>query len=97
MSSSRSTALPFRPAGLIARFQLGERFGPLAYRDFRLVFVGQATSAVGSWMQVVAQGWLVYSLTGSSFHRGVVRGPSGCVSWPEGSTLLVTDREGDRV
>jgi MFS family permease len=48
------------------------RFGALAYRDFRLILFGQVVSALGSWMQLVAQGWLVYNLTGSSFYLGTV-------------------------
>lgn len=48
------------------------RFGALAYRDFRLILFGQVVSALGSWMQLVAQGWLVYNLTGSSFFLGTV-------------------------
>jgi MFS family permease len=75
--------LSFRPAliaaprslpcrDLVRRCRLGERFGAFTYRDYRLVFFGQAVSAVGSWMQMVVQGWLVYSLTGSSLDLGLV-------------------------
>src|SRR5215212_5025006 len=75
-----SSALPTVPAatrpapgpGLLDRFNLRERFGAFTYRDYRLVFAGQAVSAVGSWMQMVAQGWLVYALTGSPFYLGLV-------------------------
>ena len=35
-------------------------------RNFRLYFGGQAVSLVGTWMQIVAQGWLVLQLTGSA-------------------------------
>ena len=41
------------------------RFGALTYRDYRLVFFGQVVSSAGGWMQMVAQGWLVYQLRGS--------------------------------
>src|SRR5262249_58997213 len=44
----------------------------LAHRDFRLFFVGQLISLVGTWMQGVAQSWLVYRLTGSSVLLGLV-------------------------
>src|SRR5215212_6127954 len=75
-----SSALPTVPAatrpapgpGLLDRFNLRERFGAFTYRDYRLVFAGQAVSAVGGWMQMVAQGWLVYALTGSPFYIGLV-------------------------
>src|SRR5271157_3050966 len=44
----------------------------LQYRNFRLFFGGQLISLVGTWMQNVAQAWLVYRLTGSSFLLGAV-------------------------
>lgn len=44
----------------------------LRHRNYRLFFFGQLTSLVGSWMQTVAQSWLVYRLTGSSLLLGVV-------------------------
>lgn len=53
-------------------FARGGRFGALAYYDFRLAFFGQCISAVGSWMQMVTLGWLVYDLTGSAFYLGLV-------------------------
>src|SRR3954469_21033082 len=68
-------ALPSSSARLVKlsdRLRLNERFGACASRDFRLIFFGQAVSAIGSWMQMVVQGWLVYSLTGSSFCLGLV-------------------------
>ena len=45
----------------------------LRYRNFRLFFSGQFVSLVGTWMQNVAEAWLVYSLTGSSAALGLVR------------------------
>jgi MFS family permease len=44
----------------------------LAYRDFRLFLAGQLVSLIGTWMQTVAQSWLVYRLTGSSVLLGLV-------------------------
>ncbi len=41
-------------------------------RNYRLYFGGQAVSMAGTWMQAVAQGWLVLQLTGSSTLLGVV-------------------------
>ena len=41
------------------------------YRDFRILWSGAFTSTVGTWMQKVAQSWLVLSLTGSSFFLGL--------------------------
>lgn len=43
----------------------------LAHRRFRLYFLGQAVSILGSWIQQVALAWLVYRLTGSSALLGV--------------------------
>lgn len=40
-------------------------------RDFRIFWVGQMISVTGTWMQTVAQGWLVLLLTGSPFILGV--------------------------
>ena len=42
------------------------------HRDFRLFFAGQLVSLVGTWMQSVAQAWLVLELTNSPFRLGVV-------------------------
>lgn len=47
-------------------------FRALRHRNFRLYFSGQLVSLVGTWMQQVAMGWLVYRLTGSVFLLGVV-------------------------
>jgi MFS family permease len=41
------------------------------YRDFRVLWLGAFTSTVGTWMQKVAQGWLVFELTKSSFYLGL--------------------------
>ncbi len=41
------------------------------YRDFRTLWLGAFTSTVGTWMQKVAQSWLVLSLTGSAFYLGL--------------------------
>jgi MFS family permease len=45
---------------------------PFGHRNYRLFFGGQAVSLVGTWMQQVAQGWLVLTLTGDPFWLGVV-------------------------
>jgi MFS family permease len=51
------------------------RFSPfhaLRHRNYRLFFLGQGTSLVGTWMQNIAQGWLVLQLTNSPFWVGLV-------------------------
>jgi MFS family permease len=47
-------------------------FRALQHRNFRLYFAGQLISVAGTWMQVVAQAWLVYQLTHSELMLGVV-------------------------
>src|SRR3954463_15610790 len=44
----------------------------LKYYNFRLYFVGQAISLIGTWMQRLAVSWLVYTVTHSAFWLGVV-------------------------
>lgn len=50
----------------------GRRFGALRHRNFRLLWLGLLTSNIGTWMQTVAQGWLVYALTNSTVYLGLV-------------------------
>jgi MFS family permease len=47
-------------------------FQALRHRNFRLWFFGQLTSLIGTWMQTIAQNWLVYKLTGSAWDLGLV-------------------------
>ncbi len=47
-------------------------FRALRHRNFRLFFVGQLISLIGTWMQSVAQAWLVLRLTNSSMALGLV-------------------------
>ena len=47
-------------------------FRALRYRNYRLFFIGQGISLIGTWMQQVAISWLVYRLTNSPFMLGVV-------------------------
>src|ERR1700738_4881704 len=56
------------------RLQAGGK--ALRHRNFQLVFGGQLISLVGTWMQSVAQAWLVYRRTGS----GLLLGSVGFVS-----------------
>jgi len=44
----------------------------LRHRNFQLFFSGQLISLIGTWMQTVAQSWLVYRLTGSGLQLGAV-------------------------
>jgi len=47
-------------------------FRALRHRDYRLFFIGQGISLIGTWMQQVAMSWLVYRLTGSAFALGAI-------------------------
>jgi predicted MFS family arabinose efflux permease len=42
-------------------------FKAFHYRDFRLMWFGACMSSIGTWMQIVAQGWLIYRLSHSAF------------------------------
>jgi len=50
----------------------GRTFRALRHRNYRLFFTGQGLSLIGTWLQQVAMGWLVYRLTGSAWLLGVV-------------------------
>src|SRR3954463_8845602 len=49
-----------------------ETFASLSVRNYRLFFIGQGISLSGTWMQTVAQGWLVLQITGSGTQVGLV-------------------------
>jgi len=54
------------PPGVLPRM-----FSALRYREYRLVWIGAFTSTTGTWMQTMAQAWVVYSLTNSPLLLGV--------------------------
>jgi MFS family permease len=62
-------------------FTLKATFLALRHPNYRLWFMGQLVSLVGSWMQTTAQGYLVYQLTGSSAYLGYVGFASGLPVW----------------
>jgi MFS family permease len=51
---------------------LADRFRALGHRNFRLFWSGQLVSVIGTWMQSVAQGWLMHRLTNSAWMLGVL-------------------------
>jgi MFS family permease len=53
------------------RLVTGRTFSSLRIRNYRLFFTGQLVSLTGTWMQIVAQGWLVLKLTGSGVALGL--------------------------
>ncbi len=52
----------------------GRTFSALVIPNFRLYFAGQSISYIGTWMQTVAQSWLVFTLTHSATDLGFVVG-----------------------
>ena len=65
---NRSAAAISLPRGVSLR----PNGGALAVEDFRRFWYGSIISNVGSWMQMVAQGWLILQLTDSAFYLGLV-------------------------
>jgi MFS family permease len=65
-----STSPPVPEASLGHPF-LQRALSSLAFRDFRLLWSGAFASTIGTWMQKVAQSWLIFDLTKSSFYLGL--------------------------
>ena len=57
--------------GLPLQSILRRALAAFTYRDFRLLWFGAFTSTVGTWMQKVAQSWLILELTKSAFYLGL--------------------------
>ncbi len=56
----------------LPQLRLPTTFVALRHRNYRLWFVGQVFSLMGTWMQFVAQGWVVYQMTGSRLALGTI-------------------------
>jgi len=78
-------------------------FRALKHRNFQLFFSGQMVSLVGTWMQSIAEAWLVYRLTGSAALLGLLGfvsqipifllSPAGGLAadrWPRRSVVIAT-------
>ena len=61
----RPVSVPFRSP------ILHRAFAAFTYRNFSVLWFGAFTSTVGTWMQKVAQSWLVFDLTNSKFYLGL--------------------------
>jgi MFS family permease len=88
-ASSRATSRSGRNLRLAAELvggrsfpevRLQQTFAALQYRNYRLWFIGQLISLVGTWMQITAQGYLVFQLTRSPAFLGYVGFASGLPS-----------------
>jgi predicted MFS family arabinose efflux permease len=66
-----AAAPPAPPAGSLGMRTFTRMFAAFTYRDFRVQWFGACTSSIGTWMQLVAQNWLVLSLTHSPFFLGL--------------------------
>ena len=73
---ARETAT-IRDSAAAAITVLHRVFKAFQYRDFRLMWIGACTSSIGSWMQNLAQSWLIYTLTDSQVSPRAGPGPNG--------------------
>ena len=67
-----SATEPGAARGLASRSRFHDTIRSLKHRNFQLFFSGQSISLIGTWMDNVAEAWLVYRLTGSSLLLGTV-------------------------
>src|SRR5215213_8650616 len=78
-AASASEATP--PRTLVQPLNAWQRtFSALRYPNYRLWFKGQLVSMVGTWMQITAQGFLVFQLTHSTAYLGYVGFANGVPS-----------------
>ena len=68
------------------RSRLSTRFRAMQHRNFQLFIGGQLTSLVGTWMQNMAQQWLIYRLTRSAVLLGVFGFASSAGMWATTTT-----------
>ena len=91
------------PANSKMSFGWKSTFAALAHKNYRYWFSGQIISLLGTWMQITAQGFLVYELTHSPVYLGYVGFANGIPVWlfttyagvladryPKRSILLIT-------
>jgi MFS family permease len=69
------------PAEGSSRFSGERMFAAFRHRNYRLYFTGQLISQIGTWMQQVAQGWLMYQITGSPLALGLTGFMSAIPAW----------------
>jgi MFS family permease len=67
-----SSATPSATTNATPSSRWSVMFRALQHRNFQLFFGGQLISLIGTWMDTVAEAWLVYRLTGSSLLLGTV-------------------------
>ncbi len=77
MADSAPTTVEVSPAtapvpGGVGKGRAAAAFRALRHRNFKLFFSGQIISLIGTWMQTVAQAWLIYRITGSGALLGLL-------------------------
>ena len=72
---------PFSPGHPTPRSSVKQTFASFGHRNYRLWFVGQSASMVGTWMQITALGFFVFELTHSPAFLGYVGFASGVPFW----------------
>jgi MFS family permease len=75
---TRTANVPTDGLGDVRRQPVGQigwaqAFTAFRHRNYRIFFSGQIISLIGTWLQSTAEGWLVYSLSGSSVALGLIR------------------------
>lgn len=70
-----------REAEAISPFRIQDVFVSLKYPNYRLWFIGQLVSLVGTWTQSTAQGYLIYQLTRSPAYLGYASFANGLPAW----------------
>ena len=71
-AGSPPAAVPAENVGVARPSGWRKTFSTLRHRNFRFFVTGQLISLAGTWMQIVAQGWLVYQISRSEVTLGVV-------------------------
>ena len=70
-----------RSASMVRQFSIRDTFASLKYPNYRLWFIGQLISLVGTWTQTTAQGYLIYQLTRSPEFLGYASFANGLPSF----------------
>jgi MFS family permease len=86
LEPQQSTSAPIRVLNRLAQpirqgFIVQQTFAALKFPNYRLWFIGQLVSLIGTWMQSTAQAFLVYQLTNSAAYLGYVGFASGIPTW----------------
>src|SRR5512136_845676 len=72
---------PLSEVSTVRQINVRGTFASLKYPNYRLWFLGQLISLVGTWTQATAQGYLIYQLTRSPAYLGYVSFATGLPTW----------------